>query len=194
MKLQKTTWLLLLVAGLLGGFVYFYEFSNKPEREEVKKEEKKIFAFAPEEIKVLTVENKPDIFSFERTNNKDNPWRMQEPEAGPANAAVVDFLVNLLVSGERDRTFTVPAEEGQEYGLNKPSKTIKIELKNQQKHEIILGKSDFKDEFVYAQIDPASQSGKELKISLVSQDFLFAVERNLEEWKPPEAAVESETN
>ncbi|MFM7440408.1 MAG: DUF4340 domain-containing protein, partial [Snowella sp.] len=109
-------------------------------------------------------------------------WQMKQPKDTPANDAVVSFLINLLVYESSDRTLTIPRQQHQYYGLDNPSARIIIKLKNQQSHQLILGNPDFKDEFIYAQIDPLPQ-GKEIKISLVSQDFLNTVERKLEEWK-----------
>ncbi len=177
------TWILVAIAVLLGGFVYFREMQSKPPQEEVQVQQKPLFSFKEEDIKGLTLETPGKTLKFERTNDKNLPWRMKQPEDVPANDASVSFLLNLLIEGKSDRNVTITPEELKEYGLNKPLATIMIQLANQENHQIVLGKSDFKDEFIYAQIDPPSQGAKELTITLVPKEFQYAVERELVEWK-----------
>ena len=182
MKLQKTTWILATIAILLGGFVYVYEIQGKPQIEEIQNNQHKIFDFQSDDIKTLTIKTKQQTLKFERTKDLNKIWQMKQPKDTPANDAVVSFLINLLVYGQSDRILTIPVEQRQDYGLDTPSATIDIELKNQQKHQLILGNPDFKNEFIYAQIDPLPQV-KGVKVSLISKDFLNAVERKLEEWE-----------
>ena len=184
MKLQKTTWILAIVAILLGGVVYFYEIQSKPQPEETQNHQNKIFGFQADDIKTVIIKTKQQTLEFERTKDLNKVWQMKQPKDTPANDAVVSFLLNLLVYGQSDRTLTIPVEQRQDYGLDTPSATIYIELKNQQKHQLILGNPDFKNEFIYAQIDPVPQA-KQIKISLVSKDFLNAIDRKLEEWEQP---------
>jgi hypothetical protein len=185
MKLQKTTWILVTAAILLGGVVYFHEIQGKPQREEIQEEQNKIFNFQANDIQILTIKTKQQTIEFERTKEPNKVWQMKQPENVPANDAVVSFLLNLLVSGKSDRSFTIPLRKLQDYGLDNPSVTIEIQLKNQQIHQLILGSPDFKGEFLYAQIDPPVKPDKEIKVSLVSQEFITAVEKKLEEWKQP---------
>ena len=106
---------------------------------------------------------------------------MKQPENQIANAATVSFLVDLLVSGKSEKTFTVPIEQKKEYGLDVPQATITVNLKNQQTHQIILGKTDFEDKFLYAQVDPTNH--QKLQVSLVDKSFQYALDRDLSEWK-----------
>ncbi|MDB9484136.1 DUF4340 domain-containing protein, partial [Dolichospermum circinale CS-537/05] len=66
-----------------------------------------------------------------------------------------------------------------EFGLDKPVATIDIKLKNQQSHQLILGKAEFNNRFLYAQAD----ANQNLNLLLVSQDFFNAVNRDISEWK-----------
>lgn len=185
MKLQKTTWILAIIALLLGSFVYFYEIQGKPKQEEIQANQKQIFDFQKEDIKELTIENNTEKLKFERTGNENKIWQMKQPEDVPASDAAVSFLLELLVEGKSDRTFTIPINQIKDYGLDKPLATVKVQLNNKTEHTIILGKPDFEDKFIYAQVDPPNQSKEELAIILVPKDFQYAVERELEEWKQP---------
>lgn len=68
MKLQKSTWILILSAILFGGIVYIYEFEGKPQREAAKVEEKQLFAFEEKDVQSVTVKNKEQTLLFERNN------------------------------------------------------------------------------------------------------------------------------
>jgi hypothetical protein len=186
MKLKKTTWILVIIAALFGGFVYFYEIQGKPQREELQAKQKQIFNFKEEDIKILTIDTQGKTLKFERTGDENIPWRMKQPEDTLASNAAVSFLTNLLVEAKGDRNFTSPAERSQEYGFNPPVATITVQLVNQETHKIVLGKPEFKDEFIYSQIDPPAQGEKELKITLIPKELSYAVEREYGEWKQPE--------
>ena len=177
--LQKSTWALLASALVLSGVVYVYEFES--DREAVETQQQQIFDFQEEDIQAITIQ-KPQI-RFERSGEEPFPWQMK-PQNVPANDAAVSFLLDLLVQGTSDRSLTISPAQKPEYGLEQPSAKIQIELKNQEKHELILGNPNFDNQFIYAQVDPSSQT-EQLTVSLVSINFQYAVDRELEEWRQP---------
>ena len=191
MKLQKSTLVLVFSALILGSFVYFYEIQGKEKREEIQSQQKQIFDFSEEDIQKLTIDTSEQTLEFERTENDKQPWQMKQPEDVPASDASVSFLLNLLVEEKSENNFRINAQESEEYGLDLPSATVKVQLKNQETHQLILGKPDFEDKFIYAQVDPPQSTELEIEISLVSKDFQYAVERDLAEWKQLEENSES---
>ena len=178
--LQKSTWALLATALVLSGVVYVYEFESS--REAVETQQQQLFDFQEEDIQAITIQ-KPTPIRFERSGKEPFPWQMQ-PQNVPANDAAVSFLLDLLVQGNSDRSFTISPNQKSEYGLEQPSARIQIELKNKEKHELILGNTNFDNQFIYAQVDPSSQNDQ-LTVNLVSINFQYAVDRELEEWKQP---------
>lgn len=186
MKLQKTTWVLVTIAILLGGFVYFKEMQGTTQSGEVKSESKQLFDFQEKDVQALTIETKNETLKFEKTARETNPWQMKQPENVQANDAVVAFLLNLLVEGKSDRTFKISEPQKKDYGLDKPLATINLQLKNGTKHQLVLGNPDFEARSLYAQIDPSLKSDRNLQVILVPQDFQYAIERDLSEWKQPE--------
>ena len=186
MKLQRTTWILVALALVLGGVVYFYEIQVKPKQEAIQAKQKQIFDFEEKEIKRLTIEKEEQVLEFERTDDENNPWQMKQPEDVSASDASVSFLLDLLVEGKSDRSFTIPPNQSKEYGFEQPLATVKVQLENQETHELILGKTDFNEQFLYAQADPPSETEQELEIMLVPKNFQYAVEREFEEWKQTE--------
>jgi hypothetical protein len=186
MKLQKTTWVLVTIAVLLGGVVYINEIQRQSQSEDTQSNEKQIFTLKEEDIQALTIETNKETLKFERTGKEDRPWQMKQPEDVPASDASLAFLLNLLVKGKSDRTLTISPEQTKEYGLDKPLAKLDIQLKNEKKHQLILGNTDFEGQSLYAQVDPPRQSNQDLKVILVSKDFQFAIERDLSEWKQQE--------
>jgi hypothetical protein len=177
--------MLLVSALLLGGFVYYSEIQRTQKQEAVKTTKQPIFYFEQDDIKSLTIYIDEETLEFERVTGQSTDWQMKSPKDVPASNAAVAFLVNLLVNGKIERRFTVPATQNklQEYGLDKPLATIRVERKNQQIHRLILGKPDFNSSFLYAQADPSNQTPQPLEVLLVPIDFKYAVTRPLSEWR-----------
>lgn len=184
MKLPRTTLILILLALGLGGFVYFYEIQGATQREEIKEKNQQIFSFGEDDVQSLTVKTKNITLSLERNTQSSNPkWSLKSPTSGPANDAIVSYLMDLLVKGKSDKTLSVPANQRGEFALDQPQATINITLKNQQNHQLILGKPDFSDRFLYAQTDPVAKPDGNIDVLLVSTDFANAVNRELSEWR-----------
>jgi len=186
MKLPRTTLILIMLALGLGGFVYFYEIRGATQREEIKEKKQQIFSFTADDVQSLTIKTKNVTLNLERNSLSSNPkWLLKSPISGPANDAIVSYLMDLLVKGKSDRTLSIPANQLGEFALNQPQATINITLKNQQSHQLILGKTDFSRRFLYAQADPAVKPDGNIDVLLVSTDFGNAVNRELSEWKQP---------
>jgi len=183
MKLPKTTLILILLALGLGSFVYFHEIKGKSRQTEIKAQKQKIFNFTADDVQSLTIKFKETTLQLEKRNTTEKPqWEIKSPISAPANDAIVSYLMDLLVKGKSERTVSVSPTELSEFGLDKPVATIDVKLKNQQNHQLILGKGDFNNQFLYAQAD----GNKNMNVLLVSKDFVNAVNRDISEWKQPE--------
>ncbi|HYX18499.1 MAG TPA: DUF4340 domain-containing protein [Nostoc sp.] len=186
MKLPRTTLILILLTLGLGSFVYFYEIRGATVREEIKEQKQQIFSFAEDDVQFLTVTTKKLTLNLERNPESSNPkWLIKSPVSGPANDAIVSYLMDLLVKGNSERTLSTPAKDLKEFALDQPQATINITLKNRQRHQFILGKSNFNRRFLYAQADLATKPNENINVLLVSTDFANAVNRELSEWKQP---------
>ena len=182
MKLPKTTLILIVLAIGLGSFVYFHEIKGKNQQTEIKPQKQKIFAFNADDVQSLTINFKETILQIEKRNTTEKPqWEIKSPISTLANDAIVSYLMDLLVKGKSERTVSVSPTELSEFGLDKPVATIDVKLKNQQSHQLILGKGDFNNQFLYAQAD----GNKSMNLLLVSKDFVNAVNRDISEWKQP---------
>ncbi|MDZ8221887.1 DUF4340 domain-containing protein [Nostoc sp. ChiVER01] len=186
MKLSKTTLILILLTLGLGSFVYFHEIRGATVREETKEQKQQIFSFAEDDVQSLTVTTRKLTLNLERNPESNNPkWLIKSPVSGPANDAIVSYLMDLLVKGNSEQTLSTPAKDLKEFALDQPQATINITLKNRKSHQFILGKSNFNGRFLYAQADPAAKPDGNINVLLVSTDFANAVNRELSEWKQP---------
>ena len=189
MKLQKTTLILIITALSLTGFVYFYEIKGKPEREAAKAKAERIFAFKAEQVQSFTVKNKEKVLTIERTyakKDEEAKWQIKIPVQGAANQASVYFLLDRLTTGKSDRTFSIPAATVSEFGLDQPQATVEVKLDNQQTHRLILGKPEYSNRFLYAEVDPPAPRPENLSVILVPIDFKTAIARPISEWQQPQ--------
>lgn len=189
MKLQRTTWILILLALTLGGVVYFYEVEGGAVREATNTNQKKIFSFEKDAIQALTIKKPDQTLTFERIPERErnkssiSQWQMKTPKDTVASDPAVAFLVNLLVDSKSERTLTVSPTQLSEYGLTQPQATVDVKLKDQKAHQLILGKQDFNGSFLYAQVDPPAKPQEQAKVLLVPLDFENGVNRPLSEWQ-----------
>lgn len=201
MKLHRTTLILMFLALSLAGAVYFFEIQGKPQREAVAAKAKQLFAFTSDQVQSFTVKNLENTLTFERISGKKTGeinWKLTTPVQAQANEAAVVFLLDKLTTGKSDRTLNVPASQRSEFGLDQPRATVEVKLNNQQTHKLLLGKSDFSGNFLYAQVDPPEPSvqtiGSQAKVPsspgtqtisvlLVPIEFKNAVNRPLADWQ-----------
>ena len=188
MKLQRTTLILMVLALGLGGFVYFYEIKGEPQRQAALVKQKPIFSFTKDQVQALTIKTQEQTLQFERMaqnagkKSSLSEWQMKAPNDNPASDPYVSYLLNLLVDSKSDRILSVPATQLPEYGLDKPLATVEVKLNNQQTHQLILGKPDFNNSFLYAQVDPLKSPSGQLNVLLVPLEFQYGVNRPLSEW------------
>jgi hypothetical protein len=183
MKLQKTTIILILLALGFGGFVYFYELQGANVRQEAKEKQQQIFLFTSDDVQSLRVQTKDVNLLIERSPTDNPQWLLKSPIETAASNAAVSYLMDLLVKGKREREINVPLNQLAEYGLDRPQATIEVKLKNQQTHQLILGKPDFNGRLLYAQANPPAKPQGNVDVLLVSKDFENAVKRELSEWQ-----------
>ena len=199
MKLQKTTLILIFIALILAIGVYFLEIQRASQPNSNQANQQKLFDFNESEIVGLTIskiiDNKPQVIALAKEDQKTSFWQMQQPESSPANDAVVDFLVGLLVETRTNLPLVVTDNQFLEYGLNLPLATIEIKLQNQQTFTLILGKQTFDKGSLYAyreagnkNIENKTSTSTKLndqpkQVIIVPLNFQNAVDRPLSEWK-----------
>jgi Domain of unknown function (DUF4340) len=182
MKLKSSTLVLMAAALLSTGGIYLWEQSRSPQdlASDPKKATKPLFDLKETDITQLTIASKNPTLKLEK-NAKG--WQLAAPKAGPANEGTVTFLLNLLATGTSEQTLQVEPAQLKEFGLEQPTATLSFQLKNQKTHQVVLGKQNFNQSAVYAQIDSDSATAKKGEVVLVPTGFLDAINRPLSEWQ-----------
>jgi hypothetical protein len=192
--MQKTTLILVLIALGLGGYVYFYEIKSNSQEQVAGNSQQNLFSFQEDQVQRLTIEKEKQTFEFVRLETSDQSWRMKQPEGSPAKKSAIVFLLDLLSKESSSRTFEIQRDQLEEYGFKTPLATIEVELENNTKHRVILGKTTLNEKQIYARIDP-SENQNNIDVHIVPIDFQYAVNRSLSEWKQqPESEPEAEEN
>ena len=182
MKLQKSTLILLTTALLLGGFVYISEIKNQDKQDIVDNTNQQIFNFTEEEIKSLEIEIEDKFLELIQTDDELFSWEMTKPDKFKVNDGAISYLITPLISGKVEKSFTINKEEKGNYGLDKDVTYLTINLKNEETHQLILGKVNFDEKFVYGFVDSINNN-PELRVNLLPIALKYGVERPLDEWK-----------
>lgn len=214
MKLQRTPLILLAIAVLLGGVVYLVESQRTAQQEVIANQQgQRIFSFEESQVQSLSLTTPQQTLTFDKVpatqakpqaaspsptptptaipQTLPSVWMMTAPEKRLANDAAIAFLVNLITTGKKQQSVTVPIARQAEFGLDKPLASIEVKLQNQQMHRLILGKSNFDRSGLYARIDPPITATQNLTLAIVPIDFESAVTRPLSEWQSSEQSTES---
>lgn len=183
MKFNPVTLVLVLIALILGGVVYFTQEQGVTKPDISQTGGAPIFTFQPQQVQALSLKTQLHTLVFEKNNQ--GTWQMQEPEQGPADAAYLNYLLSLMVGQTSDRPFAAPKSQQEEFGFHQPTAEIEVRLDNQTTHRLIVGGYNFNRASLYAQADPSAEAADELKVLLIPTEFDPAVNRSLAEWKAP---------
>ncbi|TVQ18965.1 MAG: hypothetical protein EA367_13220 [Leptolyngbya sp. DLM2.Bin15] len=185
MKFKSATLWLVAIAVILGAGVVILETQRSPEAASRVDGVESLFTFEEQDIQAFTLTTQLRTLRFERDDQ--GRWQMLEPEQMPANDASIAFLLNLLVSGESDRTLSVPAEDWEVFSFHQPLAVINLTVEGEEEERsLTVGGYDFNRSALYAHRDlPAdAPDGLEtLDVLLVTPSFEDAVSRPLDDWK-----------
>ncbi|MGP1386217.1 MAG: DUF4340 domain-containing protein [Thainema sp.] len=202
MKLQRSTWTLLGIAVILGGYVLATELSRSQSDSSTLATagDQDLFRFEEDDVQSFTVVTEEQTLAFEKDD--EGVWQMTSPVAKRANDATVAFLLSQLATGRASSPTETTAEQLAEYGLAEPFAKIDVKLANDDSHTLWLGDVNFSGESRYAIADPdpaltttadtEPAANTEATVILVPNVFASAVERPLEEWQNLEVVPEIE--
>ncbi|MEB3295120.1 MAG: DUF4340 domain-containing protein [Synechococcales bacterium] len=187
--MQRTSIFLFCSAILLGLGVYGWATTSQPNSSlssstQESSESQPIFTFKEEEIQALTVKTLVSDLTVEKNPQPGKVgWQMTRPDRVAASDAAVAYLTDLLTTAKSDRTLSVKPDRKVEFGLDQPLATVEIQLANQQKQTLVLGKPNFNRTALYAIANPPQDANQDLAVLLVPTTFESAVTRSLAEWK-----------
>ena len=181
--MKTSTVVILVLAVLLGAYVYFYEMKHGKSRDD-EETSKPAFTFKPEDVKSVTVTNRGQAVVIE----KSATWVITRPVSTAADQATVDSLVSAVSGATIDRTLALTDTLKRASGLAQPDVRIEIRLNNGSTHNIDLGHKDPTDASVYAIVDGAGS------VALLSSSVLTSAAKSLNDLRSREMAGLPETD
>lgn len=150
--MKKSTLVLIGIAIIVVGFVYWYEFKRTPA--EKTQTNPAVFHFQPEDVKSVTLSRPGQSIVIARDATG---WRMTQPVQTRADSDAVTTLLNDVTLSHSSRTLTASPAQLKTFGLAPPALTLDFTLKNGQQRELKVGETDFSGDSVYAQTGASAQ-------------------------------------
>lgn len=140
MKLFRNAIILVVVLGLLTG-AYFYLNSrnagkNDTAAESTQAEGIKVTSGKAEDVNSIEYNNSNGSFKFVKN---DNTWSIQPAMEFPVNVQLVDTAASDLVGVNANKIIEEKAADLSKYGLDKPTASVKLGMKNGTFQEIEIG-------------------------------------------------------
>jgi len=146
----RTTGILLLVALVLGTFVWFYEIEGEAGRREAEERSKQLFPdLDAEDVEQIEFETSDGVQT--RLERHEQGWVLALPLAFPADAFAADGLASSLADLASEAEFEDP-QPPEEYGLGEAARVVRFRAKGEE-HGLRLGKDTPIGGNAYAMID-----------------------------------------
>jgi Domain of unknown function (DUF4340) len=181
MKLKLKTLLLVAIALLTVGGIYFWDKNRAPATKSELDKPTGTALFTIKETDITQIEIKAQNGNVTLAR-QPRGWQVLAPKPGSADEATVSFLLNLLATGRSERSLSAESSQLQQFGLDKPATTVIFQLKDNKTHQLRLGTQNFDQSSIYALVD-APASGSKVSIALLPTSFLNATNRPLSDWQ-----------
>lgn len=152
MLIRKTTLIVLALAIILGGAVYYFDWKRGNEQK-------------PEALKRAYTIQASDVASFTLTHparpsdptirfvKRGGAWQITEPIETGADQSTVDGIVDQIAGAEVLETEPGSPDRLNAYGLNPAQASLELQLANGAKHTLLVGSKTFTGDSVYAIVD-----------------------------------------
>lgn len=152
MLIKKTTLIVLALAIILGGVVYYFDWKRSNEQK-------------PEALRRAYSIQASDVVSFTlahparasdatiRFVKRDNAWQIVEPIETGADQSTVDGIVDQIASAEVSQTEPGTPDRLKAYGLDPAQASLELQLANGAKHTLLVGNKTFTGDSVYTIVD-----------------------------------------
>jgi Domain of unknown function (DUF4340) len=147
--MKRSTLILVMVAALVGGFVYFHEYRRPPAKPKAETNQP-AFGFEGADVAALTLTRAGSSLAVERQGGQ---WEITAPVRTRADQGAVGDLVDELVTAQISRTLPAAPDRLRAFGLEEPAVTLEVRLRTGKQHSVRLGNVDFSGQAVYAQLD-----------------------------------------
>jgi len=147
----RLTLVLLIVALLLGGAVYYVQ--STPATPTPSAQTTPVLSFLPSDATQLEATGQGKSVVVAKV---DAGWQLKQPEEGPADQIRVDSLVSRLSTLTASKTIASPSSLA-EYGLDQPKVRAQLTLKTGQSPTLLVGDQNPDKTTFYAKL-PDSQT------------------------------------
>jgi len=136
----KGTFVLLIVAILFGGYIYFYEYRGDEERQAAKKIENRIWQFDAEDIVrvELTTQNGFVVAS----SAEDGQWKITSPHEWLADNAQLSRVISSASRLDRERVIETSAADLAQFGLSPPKLELRLFSGDGREYGIAFGENN----------------------------------------------------
>jgi hypothetical protein len=143
----QTTAVLALVLLLVGGFYYWYDVHQAPERQKVEGRKGRIFSAEAGDVTQVAIKRASDTVRLER---KDDAWQVLEPVTARGDRGAIDETLTSIVSAKMDREIADKPASLADFGLDKPAAEVTLTLKDGKQLGLHLGAKNPTGVWVYA--------------------------------------------
>lgn len=178
--IKKSTLLVLLVAILAGGAVYYFDWQRGQKEAEKATQDasKPVFSVQAQDISSLSIsypaDRKSQAILLER---RSGAWQITQPIQTGADDPSVQGIVQQLATTRVSQTEPGTPDRLKVYGLDTPVVALEFQMQNGAKHNLKLGKKDFTGVSVYAIADNARD------VVLLPESLLVSVDKPLQEMR-----------
>lgn len=174
---SRTTFLLLVITGLLFAYLYFYD-KNKPSSAEAQRQAGNVVSLKTDEIEGIVIQNGDQKTELKRYDKK---WRLESPVKDQADSMAIENLLSDIESWPKDATITakeIDADKNglNEYGLSKPKLRLKL-VGAGAPPEILFGKDTALEGKMYVRFDNSKET------YVVSQSVRKDVEKKPDDFR-----------
>jgi len=156
MIVKKTTLIVLAIAAVLAGAVYYFDW--KRGNEEKPSPAKRAYSIQASDIVSFTLAHptqpsEPAIHFAKRGGS----WQIVEPVETGADQATINGLCDQIAGADVSETEPATADRLKAFGLDPPRASLEFQLASGAKHTLLVGNKTFTGDSVYVILDGAQQ-------------------------------------
>jgi Domain of unknown function (DUF4340) len=172
--IKKSTLIVLACAVLLGGGVYYWQSRRSKEPAAPKSAAKPAFSVLPADIVSFSISHpgQTDQPAVEFQKQKGS-WRIVQPVDTLADQPTAEGFVDQLAESRPAETEPLASGGRKAFGLDPPQASVEFQLRDGQKHTLLIGDKDFSGTDVYTIVDGQSQ------VSLLPLSLLTTAQKPL---------------
>jgi len=176
--IKKSTLIVLLCALIAGGGAYYWQYRHSKLPAAPKDTSKPAFSVTPSSIVSFTISHPADAKQPPIVFDKQQgAWHIVQPVDTLADQPTAQGFIDQLAESRATGTEPVTPDNRKDYGLDPPQVSVEFQLRDGQKHTLLLGNKDFSGTDVYAIVDDQP------KISMMPLLLLTSADKPLNQFR-----------